>query len=506
MSFLNEMQNTLGGNTLPGNYSVTENDGLGYKTTGSALVDLNFSVASLRGVTPEVILQKFNAAYQENPLLAVKWIFFARDVRGGLGERDLPRTVLKDLAAREPEKLRVLLPFIPEFGRWDDLMSLMTSTLRNDVISQVRTQLQADVRGMNKGESVSLCAKWLPSVNTSSPQSRALGKELALGMNMSEGQYRKQLARLRKHIGVIEQKMSARRWDEIEYSAVPSRANLLYGKAFLRNDTVRRNSYLEALADGETKINAGVLFPHDIVHRYRTGYGRITQVDATLEELWKALPNTVAPDATTLVVADGSGSMQTGIGNGGIEALTVANALAIYFAERLNGEFHNKYVTFSSRPQLVDLSSATTLADKINIARDYDEISNTDIGAVFKLVLDTATRAGMTQDQLPSNILIISDMEFDNSSCTGGTANARVFDAIQAEYARAGYLVPRLVFWNVNSRTGTIPVKENDLGVALVSGFSINIAQMVMSGKTDPFEVLVDVLNSERYQPIVWAA
>lgn len=501
MSFLSEMQNTLGGNTrLPGNYSLTENNGLGYKTTGSALVDLNFAVASLRGMDETVMLQKFLPAFREDELLAMKWLFFARDVRGGLGERVLPRTLFRHIAAdpRYSTKVCKLLPLLPEFGRWDDLMSLLSTPLKNDVAGIISKQLQADVAGMNRDESISLCAKWLPSVKAGT-RSSALAAELCKLMGVKEVEYRRQLSMLRKHIGVIEQKMSSQRWDEIDYSAVPSRANLLYANAFLRHDEERRRSYLEALEKGEAKINAGTLFPHDIVHRYNGG-DPCTK-DPALEELWKALPNTVESGSTALVVADGSGSMMTGVGNSGVSALTVANALAIYFAERLQGEFHNKYVTFSSRPQLVDLSVGRSLMDKLRIARQHDEISNTDIEAVFRLILDTATRARMTQEQLPASVLVISDMEFD-AGIDGG--NSRVFDSIQAQFARAGYLVPRLVFWNVNSRTGTIPVKENDLGVALVSGFSTNLAQMVMSGKTDPLEILLDVLNSERYSAITW--
>ena len=234
-------------------------------------------------------------------------------------------------------------------------------------------------------------------------------------------------------------------------------------------------------------------------------------LDQTLEALWKSLPDTVNGCGNTIVVADGSGSMTTSV-SGKVSALDVANALAIYFAERSSGQFKDKYITFSERPQLVDLSRGKSLRDKIKIALSHDEVANTNIEAVFDLILDTAIENHMSQDDIPQNILIISDMEFDgcavsNSYCRGYRranrgVDSRLFQIISQRYEDAGYKLPRLVFWNVNSRTGAIPVIENDLGVALVSGFSTNIVKMVMSGQTDPYECLLETLNTERYAPI----
>jgi hypothetical protein len=200
--------------------------------------------------------------------------------------------------------------------------------------------------------------------------------------------------------------------------------------------------------------------------------------------------------------------------NSGVTALEVANALAIYFAEHSSGQFKDKYITFSENPQFVDFSNCDTLHDKLQTALAHDEIENTNIEKVFDLILTTAINNHMTQEDLPKNILIISDMEFDSCATCSATRkdrwgysprvrpDNRLFDVIAQKYAAAGYQIPRLVFWNVNSRTGTIPVKENDLGVALVSGFSVNVAKMVMSGKLDPFECLLETLNSERYAPV----
>lgn len=367
---------------------------------------------------------------------------------------------------------------------------------------------------------ISLLAKWMCSENASSEQTKHYAKILREGLGLSSREYRKMLSTMRKYLDVVEVKMSGKNWSDINYEAVPSRANLIYNNAFLRNDEERRREYLGKLEKGEAKINASTLFPHDILHKYTSGGRRLPLMDATIEALWKALPNTVNGCGNTIVVADGSGSMITPVDNSSsVTALDVANALAIYFAERSSGQFKDKYITFSENPQYVDLSNCTSLHDKLQKAFGYNEVANTNIEAVFDLILTTAINNHMSQEDLPANILIISDMEFDSCAVGGRVMSSqrdywgrtyceyadldnRLFDTITQRYANAGYKIPRLVFWNVNSRTGAIPVKENDLGVALVSGFSVNVVKMVMSGKTDPFECLLETLNSERYAPI----
>ena len=257
---------------------------------------------------------------------------------------------------------------------------------------------------------------------------------------------------------------------------------------------------------GEAKINASVLYPHDIVDKYMSGSGywrtSLKAKDAALEELWKALPDKVEGCGNTIVVADGSGSMTTTVGGTNVSALSVANALAIYFAERSSGEFKDIYITFSERPQLVDFSNCKSLHGKIQKALVHNEVADTNIEVVFDLILTTAIKNNMSQEDIPQNILIISDMEFNSACGYYNRPTQKLFDVIAKKYAAAGYKLPRLVFWNVNSRTGTIPVKENDLGVALVSGFSTNICKMVMSGQTDPYECLLETLNAPRYDAV----
>lgn len=500
MSFMNAMKNEMLENF---NESVTENGAVGYRTTGKALLDINFAVASLRSANEGEIVRRFQAAFLENKVLAMKWLFFARDVRGGLGERRLFRTAMKYIAKYEPEMARKVVGLIPEYGRYDDLWSLLDDNeLRSYVVEFVSQQLTEDVANSRNRKPISLLGKWMPSANASSATTKRYAKILRNALEMKESEYRRTLSALRRYTDVVEVKMSAKMWGEIDYEAVPSRANLIYNGAFLRNDEERRRAFLASLEKGEARINASTLFPYDIVHQYCSGgYGRTPKsYDATIEALWRNLPDLVQGCGNTIVVADGSGSMMSRVGSSGVTALEVANSLAIYFAERSSGEFKNKYITFSSRPQLVDFSRGQSLRDKISIALGHSEISNTNIEAVFDLILNTAIRNNMRQEDIPANILIISDMEFD--CATTGRIGANLFKTIEAKYRGYGYKLPRLVFWNVNSRTNTIPVRENDMGVALVSGFSVNICKMVMSGKTDPFECLLETLNTPRYQPV----
>lgn len=483
--------------------SVTENGAVGYKTSGHALLDLNFAVASLRSADENKIRSMFRDAYNEDPEAAVTWLFFARDVRGGLGERRLFRICAEWLYERERDRFLRLVPLMPEYGRFDDWWAVLPV---RHAASAVRFQFRVDCANMRENKPISLLAKWMPSVNTSSKASRELARSFARELGLTDRNYRKKLSEMRKYLDVIERKMSADEWGEIRYESVPSRANLIYNKAFLRHDEKRRQAFLNKVNAGEAKMNAAVLFPHDIVHSYR---GRVRSDDG-IEAMWKSLPDTVKGNESTIVVADGSGSMMATVGGSGVTALEVANALAIYFAERCSGAFKDRYITFSEHPKFVELDDAKRLWDKLIIARRHNEVANTNIKAVFELILKTAVRNGMKQEEIPANILIISDMEFDSCAVTSernmyfasNRPNATLFQTIANEYLAAGYKMPRLVFWNVNSRTGTIPVRENGLGVALVSGFSPNICKMVMSGKTDPYECLLETLHSERYEPV----
>ena len=519
MNFMDRMNKAMVDG--PNNRAVTENGAVGYRTTGQKLLDMNFAVSSYRKKSEEEIRCSFAQALAEDFNAAVVWLFFARDVRGGLGERRLFRVCLQYLAREYPDTVRALLPLIAEYGRWDDVVCLIDTSLSKDACKLLASQLLKDSKALKRGESISLAAKWMPSENASSANTKKMAREIMSVMRLTPREYRKMLSKLRKKIGLVEQMMSQNKWADIEYRSVPSRANMIYNSAFLRHDEARRRAFLAKANKGEVKMNSATLFPHEIVSKYNTSvYGRrVNAYDEALEAMWKNLPNTVkGQNSSTIVVADGSGSMMSKVdSNSSVKAIDVANALAIYFAERLQGPYRDRYITFSETPQMVDMRGCTSLAAKLRVALAHDEVANTNIEAVFDLILSTAVSNRLSQNEIPSNILVISDMEFDN--CTTGNGYVRgswgvtrnkpltntLFGQIEARFRSHGYKMPRLVFWNVASRSGAIPVRQNDLGVALVSGFSPNVAKMVMSNKTNPYDALMDTLNGERYHP-VWGA
>ncbi len=499
--FMSKLDNEIG------NVSVTENGAVGYATSGKAILDMNFRITSYRNKTAQEIIRDFSLALDETPTVAIKWLFFARDIRGGAGERRLFRICMNWFAKNFPEVAKELLVLIPEYGRFDDLLELRdVPAVAKDVTEIVKTQFISDMKNCDAGKSVSLLAKWMPSENASSPVTRAQARHWIATLGLTPRVYRKILSKLRSYLDVTEVKMSGNEWDEIDYEKVPSRANVIYREAFARHDVARREQYLTALSKGEAKINAATLFPHEIYQKVDRSY----DVLADMEAAWKSLPDYVKGNGSTIVVRDGSGSMMSSVGNSSTTCLDVASALSVYFAERCNGAFKDKFVTFSSRPQLVDLSECNSLRTKALKLRRFNECSNTNIEAVFDLILNLAIKNRMSQSEIPQNILIISDMEFD--TCTGGgwygswaKPSKKLFDQIRERYAMAGYKLPRLIFWNVCSRTGTIPVIQNDLGVALVSGFSPAIVKMVLSGKLDPFECLLETLNAPRYDAVAEA-
>ena len=501
-NFMDAMKDTI--DKVYNNFSVTENGAIGYKTTGHTLLDMNFAVSSYRNASSDKIISMFRKAFNETPELAMRWLFYVRDVRGGTGERRLFREIIKDMANHFPGFTKMLIPYVQEYGRIDDLWILLETPCKHTVLQWFANQIREDVKNMKNNKPVSLCAKWACSENASSSLTRRYANMMMDALRMSPREYRKTLSELRRYIDVVERKMSNQDWEEIDYETVPSKANLLYNNAFLRHDENRRRLFLNAVKKGEAKINAGTLFPHEIVHKYKT-WG----IDETLEALWKNLPDTVQGAGNVMVVADGSGSMTQRVGNTSIQALEVANALAIYFAERSSGQFKDKYITFSMTPQYVDISQRT-LRQKLNEALRHNECANTNIEAVFDMILKTAVDNNLSQEDIPGTILIISDMEYNGSVSANPVNSSRhywdytaptatLFDTIRAKYEAHGYQLPKLAFWNVCSRTNTIPVKENDLGVALVSGFSVNTIKMVLSNKLDPWEILKETLMDHRY-------
>jgi len=491
------------------NVSVTEKGAIGYRTAGSALLDLNFKVSSLRNYGEEYLVREFVKAYYESPKYAVKWLFFLRDILEGLGERRTFRICLKYLAESKPAIAKAVLPYVSEYGRYDDVLVLLDTDLAMDVALMLKDNLDKDIEAMNANKPVSLLAKWLPSINTSSAQTKKYANKLVEYFNMSPKQYRQTLSRLRAYSNVLETYMSSSRWTDIDYSNVPAKANLKYNSAFERHDLGRRVAYYKDVFLGNENLNSKGLMPYEIVHRYTKSscWFSTLKDDALAELMWgKLLEDGFNNDwgiDDAIVVADGSGSMfRPASGSSSVMAIDVCNSLAIYFAEQLKGCFHNKAITFSRHPQFIDFKEHTSLKEKLEIMYAHNEVDNTNIEAVFDLLLDMALCKNVPREELPKQVVIISDMEFD--SATGGSdPDEYLFSTIADKYKAAGYKMPRLIFWNVCGRSDTIPMVNNDEGLCLLSGFSQNAMKIAANKeKKDPYEALIAVLDSPRYQVI----
>ena len=497
-NFYSKMESILNQRT-----TRTENGAVSFATSGNALVDMNFKVPSYRGATEQTILSDFLAAFAEDPVLALKWMFYAGDVRQGLGERRLFKILVKNVLP----KYKHLIKLIPEYSRWDIVTELFGTPAEDDAIALIKTQLDADLKALKANKPISLLGKWMPSVNTSSKETVAKAHKLCQALDMHPAKYRKTLSKLRAYSNVIEVKLCANKWSEIDYQTVPSKANLKYKDSFLKHDEARRREFLGALDKGQVKINSSVAFPHDIVHAYKSREGWHTvpkQYDAALEGMWKNLPK-IDMSKPLIVVRDGSGSMDVTIPNSQIQAEDVATALAIYCSERNVGGFKNTFITFDDHPSMIKLSDEMTLRDKLARAFKENACGSTNIEATMDLILKTAVASKMKQEDIP-DVLIISDMEF-NGATTLRYDNSRdrmktLFETIGGKFKAKGYKMPGLIFWNVNSRTNAMPLQQNDCGLKLLSGFSQNILKMAMSNKLDPFDVLTYMLLSARYEAI----
>ena len=475
--------------------TTTENGMNAYKSTNSALLDLYGKIGAMRNTLEFEVISKFEAAFVEDPLLALKLTFYARDIRQGLGERKVPKEIWTHLAKVYPDIMRENLKHIPEFGRWDDLYLFVDTPVEKDMWKVVKDQLAQDVTDMQNGKPISLIAKWLKSVNTSSKVSVELGRKTAKALGFTDRQYQKLLAKLRSYINVLEAKMSAQEWKEIEYSSVPSRAMKNYRKAFYEHDKEGFVRYIEDVQKGKKKINSGTLYPYDIVEQYMTDYGwRYGRhpYDPVIEEQWKALPNFVDTDDNVLIMADTSGSMDG-------RPLATAIGLAIYFAERNKGAFANTFMTFSESPTFVELKGRT-LVDKVYTASRANWGNNTDIEKAFMLILSVAQKNHVSPEDMPKSLIIVSDMQFDRQKCS---YEWDFYSDMKARFARCGYTIPNIVFWNVRDTKDTFHVKSNYEGVQLASGSSTSVFKAILNNMDlTPYQAMVNVLNSERYNCI----
>lgn len=445
----------------------TENGMRALQRTGSTAVDLFFKIGASRGKN---ITADFERAFQDDPSLAMKIALWARDVRGGAGERQLFRDVLTHLEAQHPDMLERVIPFVPEFGRWDDLLVFHSARFKNMAFALIADALK-DGNG--------LCAKWMPRQGMQAV-------ELRRALGLTPKQYRKGLVAL---TNVVETKMCARQWDEIDFGKLPSLASARYNKAFGRNAPSAYQAYKDRLTKGEDKVNAGAVYPYDIIKTLRAG-GDTVVADAQ----WAALPNYIG-DHSVVPLVDVSGSMQTPVaGNKNLHCLDVALSLGLYCADKNRSAFKDVFLTFSANTKAEVLKG--TLSQKLTQMSGSDWGMNTNLHKAFDEILRIAKSGSVSEADMPKTLLILSDMQFDHCAQFDDSAH----QMISRKYEAAGYTMPNIVFWNLRA-TDNVPVKFDQRGTALVSGFSPSVMKGVLSGtQMTPEAIMLATVDVPRYQ------
>ena len=516
------------------NFTETENGAGAYKSTLSACLDAFGALGAARRWGEEDIAEMYSKAFSEDPVLAIRMAFYFRDVREGQGERRVFHIILRWLAEHAPEYVENNLANILHYGYGKDYLCLFDTSLEKQAIDYIDRQLSADWLAHMAGKPISLLAKWLPSENSHSKQTRYYARKICAQINMRPSRYRKVLAALRNYIGVIETKMSARDWDQIDYERVPSKAGLLYGDAFFRHDEDRYVKYLTDAALGKVKMNAGALFPVDIVGGVIKKFNNHNRKDVFLyDTMWKNLKNYFeGREETGICVVDTSGSMAG-------EPMNVAISLGMYCADKCRGPFQGNFITFSSNPEMQKITGVDIFEKVRNISRSNWQM-NTDLEAVFDLILNTAKNAGCKQEDMPSKLYIISDMQFDEARGDGDYSEFNFFaghyerktrtkktfmQSMKAKYENAGYTMPAIVYWNVRaSECGMFQETFEGENCCMVSGYSPSLFEAVMNGTVyveeevvkedgtvekretayiDPMTMMIKTLTSPRYD-LLW--
>lgn len=480
------------------NYTLTENSGITHKSTLNSVLDMFAMGGSMRNRPEEDIIRMFKKAYEEDATLALKCLFYLRDVRGGQGERRFFRICFKWLADHHCAEVVHLIPFVANYGRYDDLYTLFGTACQTDMLEYLEKVI--------KQNEDHLVYKWLPSINTSSYETQKRGRIIATWLGMTERQYRKMLSEGRKACKIVETLMSQQRWNEIEFNKLPSRAGLLYKKAFMRREETRER-YAAFMDSKETKVNAGVLNPVDIAHQIFNSYVPSKTERKAWDKYWECLPDYYnGREEPGIAVVDVSGSMYG-------TPMEAAVSLGAYIAERGYGPFKNHFITFSGNPDLVEFKGID-LYDKFTRARGAEWGGNTNIEAVFDLLLNTAIKSHMSADKMPKTLYIFSDMEFDHCMTYGPVVHDRwisgntindekrlltVIEAQAEKWARNGYELPRVIFWNLDARHDNIPALGGKF--SYVSGFSPVMISTILGGK-DGWDLCLEKLNSDRYSVI----
>lgn len=494
-TFMNEMKRA-------NNVGLTENGAVTRKTTNSKVLDMFAVGGAYRDKSEGDVIALFNSALEENPILAIKCLFYLRDIRGGQGERRFFRIAFKWLCIMHPEIARRNLANVSEYGRWDDLIFTAEGTpLQKEAFNIIKHQLAIDVQC----KTPSLLAKWMPSQNASNKETKRVGAILAKHLGMTAKQYRKTLSVLRSRINVLEKLMSANRWDEIEFDKIPSRAGMIYRNAFARRDILAKK--YEAFAkDVSKKVNAEALYPQDVAHRaFDWHTNNLAVSDPTrlmLQKYWDNLPDFYrGRQENGIAIVDVSGSMDG-------TPMEAAVSLGAYIADKARGPFANHFITFSSHPQLVEFEGAD-IVDKFNRCVRADWGMNTNLRAVFDLLLHTAKSNKVRKADMPKRLYIFSDMQFDgcvtfgvsrgwNYRITANEINSDL-EKIKLQWEAEGYDFPQVIFWNLRASQNNIPAIGE--GFSYVSGFSPNMIECILSGK-DGYDLMVEKLMSARYAKV----
>ena len=504
-TFMNQLKNNA-------NYGYTENGAVKRVTTNSAVYDMFAMGAAYRSRSDEDCILLFKNAFEEDETLALKCLFYIRDCRGGQGERRFFRVCMRWLAENHPERAAALAEYVPEYGRYDDWFKIYFNTpVEKQVIEMMKKQLSTDM--FCKKNAVSLLAKWMPSENASSKETIRTAKKIRNAFGVSAKEYRQMLSKLRTKINVLEKLMSANRWDEIEFDKIPSKAGLVYKNAFARRDIIAKR-YESFAKDKSTKVNASTLYPYEVVAKALQHMGNgwnyslnMNEVDrAMINKYWENLPDYLnGEDCSMMCVVDTSGSM---VGREAAAPINVAISLGLYCAERAGGPFKNHYISFSSRPQLIK-TEGVDFVDKVYRIYRTNLCENTDLVAVFDLLLATAMKPGVSAWDIPKTIVVISDMEIDQGTGSywgynrhsGWTTNSASteMEKIRKKWAAAGLKMPKLVYWNVQARHNTI--LDSGPNVTFVSGMSPVIFKQVLTGKTG-WELCLETICSKRYEVI----
>jgi hypothetical protein len=456
-------------NAIDNQEARTENDMKARKSTASPCVDLFYKIGAMRN---QNVIPAFTAAFVSDKNVTLRIAQWARDVRGGAGERKIFRDILSHLEESDSDAAIALMRKVPELGRWDDLFVFKTDSMRKNAFALIE-------KALNEGNG--LCAKWMPRKGADAVALRNF-------LGMTPKKYRKTLVNLTK---VVETQMCAKDWNNINFSHVPSLAAARYKKAFFKNAKDAYSAYLEALKNGDptVKVNAGAVYPYDVIKTARNGDREATQL---VISQWNALPNYVG-DANILPMVDVSGSMETPVSGANVTAMDVALSLGLYLADKNTGDFKDCFLTFSGSPELLKLRG--NIIDKMNQMESSSWDMNTNLHAAFELILKTAKANNVPGEEMPKNVLILSDMQFD--LCV--THDDSAIEMIARKYENAGYNMPKVVFWNLRD-AGNVPVKFDASGVALVSGFSPAIVKSILAGKEfTPEAIMMDTIMNSRY-------